>query len=59
MKRTTVDDVELATLSCSTGSTLAACTPEIGNIPPVGYQQTYYRQQQAQEVPISSEPGLD
>jgi putative transposase len=30
----------------------------IGNVPPVEYEQTYYRHQTAREDPISGEPSL-
>jgi putative transposase len=54
----TVDDLELATLSWVHWFNTQRLHSKIGNIPPVEWEQTYYRQQQAREDPISGEPSL-
>jgi len=54
----TVDDLELATLSWVHWFNTQRLHSTIGNIAPVEYEQTYYRQQQAREDPISGEPSL-
>ena len=53
-----VDDLELATLCWVDWFNNHRLHSKIGNIPPVEYGQTYYRQQQAREHPISGEPSL-
>lgn len=54
----TVDDLELATLSWVHWFNTQRLHSKIGNIPPVEYEQTYYRPQAAREDPISGEPSL-
>jgi putative transposase len=53
-----VEDLELATASWVHWFNTRRLHSKIGNIPPVEYEQTYYRQQQAREDPISGEPSL-
>ena len=53
-----VDDLELATLSWVHWFNTQRLHTGIGTIPPVEHEQSYYRQQQAREDPISGEPSL-
>jgi putative transposase len=54
----TVEDLELATASWVHWFNTRRLHSKIGNVPPVEYEQTYYRHQTAREDPISGEPSL-
>lgn len=54
----TVEDLELATSSWVHWFNTQRLHSMIGHVPPVEYEQTYYRQQGAREDPISGEPSL-
>jgi putative transposase len=53
-----VEDLELATASWVHWFNTRRLHSTIGNIPPLEYEQTYYRQQEDREDPISGEPSL-
>jgi putative transposase len=48
----TVEDLELATASWAHWFNTRRLHSMIGNVPPVEYKQTYYRQQEAREDPV-------
>jgi putative transposase len=54
----TVEDLELATASWVHWFNTRRLHSMIGNVPPVEYEQTYYRHQTAREDAISGEPSL-
>ena len=54
----TVEDLELATASWAHWFNTRRLHSKVGNVPPVEYEQTYYRQQTTREDPISGEPSL-
>jgi putative transposase len=54
----TVEDLELATASWVHWFNTRRLHSTIGHVPPVEYEQNYYRHQPAREDPISGEPSL-
>lgn len=54
----TVEDLELATASWVHWFNTRRLHTGIGNVPPVEYEQSYYRHQTAREDPVSGEPSL-
>lgn len=54
----TVEDLELATSSWVHWFNTQRLHSKIGHVPPVEYEQSYYRQQEAREDPVSGEASL-
>jgi putative transposase len=54
----TVDELELATLSWVDWYNHDRLHGEIGHVPPVEFEQAYYRQINPQQQPLSGEPSL-
>ncbi len=54
----TVDELELATLNWVHWFNEIRLHSSIGYVPPVEYEQTYYRQINSHERPLAGEPSL-
>ena len=54
----TVDELELATLSCVHWFNEQRMHSAIGYVPPAEFEQHYYRQINPRQQPLSGEPAL-